>query len=152
MYEFVPTIQEHASYLAEHMRQEDVDECWAACRYTPEQAVKVSVDGTPNPITILRDGEVVGIYGVGKQTLLGGLGIPWMLRTDLPVGHTRKFYRSMRKMVDDMNTRADYLLNYVDVRNRTSVSWLSRVGFTLHDPVPYGPDELLFHPFTWEKE
>jgi hypothetical protein len=40
-----------------------------------------------------------------------------------------------------------HLVNFVHAKNTTSVRWLRRLGFTLHEAVPYGALGEPFHPF-----
>jgi hypothetical protein len=79
--------------------------------------------------------------------MLSMVGVPWLIGTDLIEAHAKPFLRRNRKMVGVMRARYPHLANYVDVRNTKARQWLEWLGFTLREPVPHGPYQMLFHPF-----
>lgn len=112
--------------------------------------------GTPAPASIASsthcwaasiDGEVACILGVAPISLLGGVGSPWLLGTDVLARHRATFMRHAREGVRAMLGVYPHLVNCVHVKNTASIAWLRRVGFVLHPPIPYGPHRALFHPF-----
>ena len=149
-YKIVPTEREHMEELAHTMRAADVRECWAMNHFAPLDALKHSMYYTNSPKTGLYNGKVICIYGVGKITYLSKEGIPWMLTSNLVDTHYREFLRRGEGLIIDMKKEAAVLLNMVDARNYKSIRWLKWLGFTIHDPVPFGPDGMLFHPFIME--
>ena len=149
-YQVVPTELSHMEELSHTMRIADVRECWAANHYTPYDALKHSIYHTDKPFTGLYKGRVMCIWGVGKVSYLSKEGIPWMLTSNLVSQHYREFLRRSPGLLKDMQKEAIVLLNTVDVRNKISIKWLKWLGFTIHDPVPFGPDDMLFHPFIME--
>ena len=78
-YEIVPATEEHILELAQTMRKADVDEVWAACHFTPAQALEVSVATSTEPKTGLANGRVLCMFGVSVPTLLSDVGVPWLL-------------------------------------------------------------------------
>ncbi len=149
-YTVVPTELSHIEELSHTMRSADVRECWAANHYAPYDALKHSLYHTNRPLTGLYNGSVMCIWGVGKITHLSKEGIPWMLTSNLVDTHYREFLMRGKSLIIDMKKEAVILLNMVDARNRKSIRWLKWLGFTVHDPVPFGPDGMLFHPFILE--
>ena len=149
-YKIVPTTEDHMIELSHTMRPADVRECWAANHYAPYDALKHSLYYTKRPFTGLYNGRVMCIWGVGKISYLSKEGIPWMLTSDLVDKHYREFLRQGPKLVENIKKEAVVLINMVDTRNRKSIKWLKWLGFTIHDPVPFGPDKMLFHPFIME--
>ncbi len=149
-YKIVPTTEDHMIELSNTMRPADVQECWAANHYTPYEALKHSLNYTNRPLTGLYNGRVMCIWGVGRVSYLSKEGIPWMLTSDLVDVHYREFLRSSARYMIEINKEAIILVNMVDTRNRKSIRWLKWLGFTVHDPVPFGPDKMLFHPFIME--
>ena len=152
MYEIVATTEEHVEELSHSMRPEDVAECWAAQHLSPREALRVSMMYTNSPKTGLVDGRVMAIWGVGKVTQLVEVGIPWMLTSVLVEEHFRAFLRYSKGLLDEMKEESAVMVfdNVVDKRNLSSIRWLRWLGFTIHDPTPYGPDNMLFHRFTME--
>lgn len=149
-YKIVTTTQDHMEELSHTMRAPDVRECWAANHYAPLDALKHSLYHTERPRTSLYNGRVICIWGVGKVSFLSKEGLPWMLTSDLVDQHYREFLRRGSKYLVDMQKEAIVLINMVDVRNKKSIRWLKWLGFNIHDPVPFGPDGMLFHPFIME--
>jgi len=45
-----------------------------------------------------------------------------------------------------------HLENWVDARNTKAINWLRWLGFTVHDPVPFGVAGLPFHRFDMRRE
>lgn len=70
-----------------------------------------------------------------------------MLGTPLLDTQARVLVRETPRYIGAMLEVFPHLLNFVHAQNRTSVHWLRRLGFTLHDAVPYGSQGALFHPF-----
>ncbi len=149
-YTIVPTIEKHVIELSNNMSPEDVAECWAAQHFRPYKALKVSLMHTDHPKTGLVDGRVMAIWGVGKVTILSEVAQPWMLTSPLVENHYRAFLRHSKHLLNDMKKEAIVFSNFVDVRNTQSIKWLRWLGFTIHDALPYGPDDMPFHRFTME--
>jgi len=149
-YKVVPTELSHMEELSHTMRPSDVRECWAANHYAPYDALKHSIYHTDKPFTGLYRGSVMCIWGVGKVSYLSKEGIPWMLTSNLVSKHSREFIRRSPGLLKDMQKEAIILINTVDVRNKVSIKWLKWLGFIIHPPVPFGPDDMLFHPFIME--
>lgn len=149
-YAIVPTTDEHVEELTHSMSPEDVVEAWAAGHFSPSEALKVSMMYTNYPKTGLVDGRVMAIWGVGKVTQISEIGIPWMLTSIQVEKHFRAFLRYSKGLLDDMKNETLVFDNVVDARNLVSIRWLRWLGFTIHDALPYGPDDMPFHRFTME--
>lgn len=147
-YSMVPTTPEHVAYVAERMRQADVDEVRASANLGPLEALEVSVRVSDPALTGLLDGEPVCIFGVASRSLLSDAGVPWMLGTGGVERHAAGFLRRSRKVVAGWLDRFDTLENFVDSRNTKSIAWLRWLGFTIHPPQPHGPFKVPFHHFT----
>ncbi len=149
-YTIIDTTEEHVEELSHSMRPEDMAECWAAGHHLPYDALKISLSYTNSPKTGLVDGRVMAIWGVGKLSQLSETGIPWMLTSVLVEDHYRTFLRYSKRLLDEIKKEVVVFDNVVDARNIVSIRWLTWLGFTIHDPTPYGPDNMLFHRFTME--
>lgn len=91
--------------------------------------------------TILDDHEnVIAMFGVSLDAVV------WMLASDdLLKNFTDRFLRECRFWVDVLQGPHRVIYNYVDHRNRKSISWLKFCGFEMSPtPVPHGP---YGHPF-----
>lgn len=146
----VPTTEEHVEELSHSMRPEDRAECWAAQHLGPYEAIKMSLSYTDYPKTGLVDSRVINIWGVGKTTSLSDEGIPWMLTSHLVDSHVVPFLRGSKRALVEMKKEASSFRNMVDARNTRAIIWLNWLGFKIEAPEHYGPDNMLFFPFTME--
>ncbi|MFM0151447.1 hypothetical protein [Paraburkholderia sediminicola] len=143
----VPATLEHAIAMAPRMREADRAECWALARLTPLEALEVSVQTAVYAWTWLVDGEPACMFGVGARSMIGDTGTPWLLSTDLVAKYPMPFLRGYRTYLQKMRAIYPHLSNVVDARYTTCVRWLGWLGFKVYDPVPMGPDGVLFHRF-----
>ena len=145
--ELVPVAPQHIDHVAAHLRPDDAREIWAASRSTGHRAITRGVATAVRCWAGLVDGEPVAIAGVSPQSLVGGVGVPWMLATPGLERVERPFLRLSRPVVEAMQEVCPQLVNYVDNRNERAQRWLRWLGFTLDEPAPYGVDRLLFRRF-----
>lgn len=130
------------------LREADEREVWAAARMTGEIALRMSFERSCKAWAILADGDPVGVFGVSDYPHVKDQGSPWMLANDR-VNTVWKFLLRVTKeyvhgpMMEGYNS----LFNFVDAHNKASIRWLKWVGFHISNPVPYGVDGELFHPF-----
>lgn len=141
----------HAVDLAPRLREADRREVEAASGHPPavelRRSLKISAEAWAGTV----DGEVACMFGVGALSLLGGIGSPWLLGSDLVTRHAMAFARRNRAMVRKWSAVFPVLRNFVDVRNVVSIRWLGWLGFILLPPVPYGVARLPFHPFEMRR-
>jgi hypothetical protein len=94
------------------------------------------------------DGKLGLLGGVTALSLLGGVGSPWLIGTrelDRIPGALTRVALKYRDLALGLYPE---LVNYIDMRNRKSIRWLKRLGFTVHpDPIPYGPYKMPFLKF-----
>lgn len=143
---------EHLGAVAHGMRKADRDEVWAASHSSPYEALAHAMDTSTQVWTGMIDDRPICMFGVAPVSLLGGIGIPWMLGTDDIERHQLIFLRRCRPVVAEMLTLYNHLVNLVDERNTTSQRWLKWLGFTLHDPQPHGPDAMPFRLFELRRQ
>lgn len=142
-----PTQPGDAAILAANLRTSDLAECMAYGKDDIETRIESSVRRSVLCWTGLVDGELAAIIGVAPINLLSGIGSPWMLGTPVLDRHSRVLVRLTPAYIARMQSAFPHLANFVHVDNRTSVRWLRRLGFTLHEAVPYGVNGELFYPF-----
>lgn len=140
---------EHARFVADHMRQQDVDECWASVRLRPFEAIVYGMQHTRACWTGVFRNEPFCIFGVTRSTHDKDVGIPWLLATDSLSACSREFLRQNSIYVQAMRREFRELINYVDDRNTVAKRWLEWLGFMIEDErTPLGPDQLPFRRFT----
>lgn len=134
--------------VAPRLREADRMEVEACTTLSMHDALATVINYSVSAWTIEVDGEPAGLFGVHPQSMLGGIGSPWMLGTPAletaASTLTREGRRYIRRMLDMFPT----LINYTDVRNVKSIRWLRALGFSFDiAPQPYGLYGLPFYRF-----
>lgn len=142
-----PTEPGDAVRLFTNLRASDLAECRAYGHPDTAASIASCVNRSVLCWTGLVDGELAAIIGVAPVSILTGVGSPWMLGTPVLDRHQRVLVRMTPEYISRMLKAFPHLVNYVHAKNTTSVRWLRRLGFTLHEAVPYGPLGEPFHPF-----
>ena len=142
-----PTQPGDAAQLFAHLRASDLAECQAYGHADIAAGIEASVRRSLLCWTGLVDGELAAIIGVAPVNVLTGMGSPWMLGTPVLDRYQRVLVRRTPEYIDRMLKAFPHLVNFVHAKNTTSVRWLKRLGFTLHEAVPYGPLGEPFHLF-----
>ena len=88
-----------------------------------------------------------GIFGIAPWYL--DVGCPWFLGSDGVRKHRRFFLEQTRVYVAEMHRLYPMLVNVVDARNRDSLVYLRRAGFTIDKLIPhYGVEQRPFYRFS----
>lgn len=152
-YRFVPTTDRHMRQLAKTMRDEDVAEVWAASRQDPLTALRRSFAFSAEPpISVLYKKRVLCIFGVSEPSFFSSTGIPWMLTSKYMTKHVRGLLEHAPRHLARWMDKYVEMGNVVDARNRGAIRLLKWLGFELGEPVAFGPDALLFHPFIMRRQ
>lgn len=146
-HEVVPACLAHLEALAPIMRQADRDEIWAAAALTPYEGLLVSFQSSLEAWCWLIDDVPACVFGVSAESILSGVGTPWLLSSHLLPRQQMAFLRRYRPFLAEMLALFPLLRNWVDARYVQSVAWLRWMGFTILPPAPYGPFHLPFHAF-----
>jgi hypothetical protein len=146
--EIAPVERWHLVRVAAHARTADVEEVWASSHQTVAESLRDAQRTCLQMWSGLVDGDPACIFGVSPASLMGGIGVPWMLGTDVLHTAERPLARLSRPVVEVMQGWFPLLVNVVDNRNERAHRWLSWLGFTLSKPHPFGPDGELFRTFT----
>lgn len=150
--DFIKPNSKDIQYIAQNMRDQDVTEVYASGGYTPIDALNQSLEcSTLSSIALIND-EPCAALGLVIPSLLGGIGIPWLLGTEKVVQNKKVFMKETKSGILDMLTLCDKLVNYVHKENTVSVRWLKYMGFTLYEPEPFGIYGELFHKFELGRE
>jgi hypothetical protein len=148
---FEPATRAHAEELAPRMRHGDAAEILASCGHRPLAGLLASLkwsEAHGEAWAGLIDGEVAGIFGVGKRTLLSTSGIPWLLTGDLVERHPLLFWRASRAVLATWLERFEFLEQFVDARYTQALRWAERLGFKVEEGQPIGRGGLLFCHIT----
>lgn len=93
------------------------------------------------------DGELAAIFGFAPYSLTSDTAAPWLLGTDALTRIPRVLVAQGRCYCREALGRFPVLRNFVDARNVVSIRWLRRIGFDILPAVPFGVEQLPFHPF-----
>jgi hypothetical protein len=138
-------------FIAENMRNDDIEEVRAASNKTPIKAITDGVRISDFSSVAVINGDVVAVMGVVKGSTLSDSGVAWLLGTTYISKHRREFLDNSHKVLNAMLDICPELSNYVHAKNKTSIRWLSWLGFQINDPEPFGVNNELFHEFTIRK-
>ena len=137
--------------IAADMRQADADEVWASNHHTPLESLVKGWGMSDFSTVAMSRGEPLVIIGLAKRDLLTGSGVVWMLGTERALNHKKEFFNQTKPIIDELLTICPRLYNMVYSKNVVSILWLKWLGFTIDDPITYGPDNELFHRFHMER-
>lgn len=138
-----------AARIATCARAADVAEIKACCGLEIKEALLQCLEHSLRAWVIESKGKPLA--AVGDTMAAIGIGVPWMVTTDHIVSDRRGFLRASRAVMVEMHQRHWSLVNYVDARNVDAIRWLSWLGATIDEPVPYGVAGLPFRKFTRER-
>ncbi len=147
MIEFYGVTDESVEWVALHMRESDTREVFSATGLPNLDVLQYSVQQPGETLVAWDDEEPIALFGVSAPSLLSTTGSPWMLGTDRLKKYRRELMKFGKLYVKEWSQRYDTLMNFVHAENVTSVRWLRRIGFSIHDPIPWGVRGELFHPF-----
>ena len=138
-------------FIADNMRDADIDEVRAASNKDPLTAVTEGVKVSDFTSVAVINGDIVAVMGVVKGSALTDNGVAWLLGTTFVDKHRREFLESSHKVLNAMLDICPELSNYVHAENKTSIRWLKWLGFQINDPEPFGVNDELFHEFKIRK-
>lgn len=127
-----------ARRLAPRLREADRREVFAAAGLDPLIALSASLGRSALAWTGWVGAEPVALFGVARPSLLAGVGLPWLLGSDLLLRHQRAFLRRCPGYLERMRRGHLLLHNWVDERNAASRRWLAWLGFRFDPPAPFG--------------
>jgi len=150
--EVLPVSAEDVASILPFVRQADIDEITEALGIPMDEALHDAITGSLNAKKIVVDGLVVAVFGDAVYSILGSVGVPWLISTIHVEKHARAFLKVCKPEVQGMLTRHQHLMNYVDARNTSAIRWLKWLGFNFGPAIPYGARRFPFHPFTLNRE
>lgn len=139
--------QVDASVLIEMaLRQSDIIEMQATSGLGPKEGLMRSISVSDWwRAAINEEGKIVAVFGVAPVDLgLPGVGSPWFLATDEAEEHPQHVYRQAKRWVEMMQEQYPVLVNFVDVRHKSALQWVSWLGFEfVQDQTPGKNGETL---------
>lgn len=147
--EIVQATKEHIAFVAQHMRQTDIDELQAAGT-EPYPALYFGMLTSEECYAALIDSVPVCIFGIRIETWKWN--IPWLLGTDEVDRSKKVFMKESRRLFAELSGRYPNMRNMVDARNVKSIAWLKWLGFEFGEPIAHKASGLPFFPFKKESE
>ena len=144
------TTNEDVEYLAQHLRQEDIDEC-AAGGMTPLVALRRSVDTSFLNYSLYGpQSKCAAILGISHSPLGEDWGIVWLLGSEDIVRFKFLFLEHSRPMLDDLfiESNKSVFYNATYRENHVHHAWLRWLGFKFLREVKLPPYELPFFEFV----
>ena len=123
--------------LAPRLRSEDRAEV-LALGFAPVDGLLQSFAGAEEAWTYRADRQIICMAGITPLSLIGRVGVPWLLGSELVLQHRRTFMMETRRMVAHWLTLFDVLRNVVDARYEAAIRWLCWLGFEIGEPLSLG--------------
>lgn len=142
----------HIERLLPHVRQADIDEFYAMSMLSPREVLEKGILQSTKAWAGIIDGRVITIFGVSPGSILTGIGVPWLVGSDLLEKYQKIFLRRCRPVLNSMLAIYPELINYVDARNHVAKGWLHWLGFKLEEAKPTGVLNYPFHRFSMRVE
>ena len=137
MIAMLPATRDDVHELAPRLRGEDRAEV-LALGFAPVDGLLQSIAGAQEAWTYRADRQIVCMAGIKPLSLIGRVGVPWLLGSELVLQHRRTFMTETRRMVAHWLTRFDVLRNVVDARYEAAIRWLRWLDFKIGEPFPLG--------------
>ena len=147
VYSFAPATPDVIPFLAERVRQSDVDELQAAAGMTPAEAMAGGLCESIKAWTGYLNGIPCCMFGVAPVEGSSEIGACWMTGTALVERHPRAFLEGSRLAFREMLKLRPTLINYVDARHKKALHWLRWLGAEIAEAEPYGVEGRPFHFF-----
>jgi len=141
----------HAFELAEKLRKQDIEEC-ALAGNTPEQSLinpfRYRRDNV-NTYSVLKNGEVIGMFGVVSTANDIKKGTVWFLASDKIYDDWKYFTKRTKKWTSFFLSDYEFVYNFVPKQNKTTIKWLKWLGFQFSDKeiVVRGVKVLYFYKY-----
>ncbi len=146
-----PATYDDARALALNMRVADAEEVYASSGHHPYQVLANALEKSPSPAAGLINGKLAALFGLFSYSILGDVGIPWLMTSTVVDYYPVLFYRMSRRIMDDMKADYPVLVQMVDARHTQALGWLQRLGFHKEPAQKYGYAQLPFHRMIWRR-
>lgn len=143
-YAIGPSTEAALADLAPRLRPSDVAEVQAAMGWSPLQALVESAAVSVESYVWFVDGVPAAAWGVQPVCQAAGVGIVWLLGSDLITQHPKAFFQLCVQERDRMLMGWRCLFNWIDARYDVSVRWAHRLGCRVDPPQPFGVNGMPF--------
>lgn len=141
----VRATQDHIDTIKGQLRKSDHNDCWIACHKNANEVLQIAFNKSEVCWAVTLDDIPVACFGAVSITIISDKGMQWLLGTnDIYKIKPMKFVKQTKKYVKKMLEHFQSLENYVYHKNKKSLKWNNRCGFSIEDAVPYGVEKDLF--------
>lgn len=147
----LPTFSD-VEYIAENMRQADIDEINASSGITPLEALREGIEISAICRTFEINDVKIAMAGIVSIPDFEDVGIVWMLGTNDIKKYSKSFTKVSRETLKHIFKIYSKLINYVDCRNETAIKWLLRLGADMGESSPFGKQLLPFRYFELRRK
>jgi hypothetical protein len=121
----------HAHLVATNMRETDRQEIIAGWGKQPKEAIIECINSSPTHAnTVFYGLEVLAMYGLADQRILGGAAEIWCFGTTAIDRHRIAFARVSKRVVWGLLSQCPMLTNLVDIGDARALKWLEFLGAT----------------------
>ena len=142
-----PAVEDDAFYLAERLRQADLDELKASSNHSPLEALLTGFHSSTRCFSGVHNKVPFIIFGACP--VVEDVGCVWGLGSDDIHKARMGFLRLSNEGVEELQKDFPLLFNYVDKRNELHIRWLKWMKFkfiNLHQD--FGVGRLPFYEFV----
>ncbi len=144
---WIPADPVFAKGIDRYIRDADRQELFLTSGRDPEPLLKECIEMSDQSWVVMINGNFGALLGIGKGTLLGSGGQPWLVASNEVEKIPCLFVEKSRLVVEEMGQEYGRLYNLVWDGHTAAKRWLRAVGFTLGEPQPYGLFQAPFRPF-----
>jgi hypothetical protein len=149
-----PARLEDAAALVDNIREADAMEAESSAGETVLAAAERSLLASEECWSVLFNGQLACVWGVTLDPSHNDkrVGYGWLVTTKVVDRYPKTFWQLCLKTLPQVLDRWFMLGNWIDARHTQALRWARRLGFSLLQPVPYGPQALDFVPFVLTKQ
>jgi len=138
--------------IAPNLRDSDVIEMAAMMgpQMTTGEALKMSVDVSIESYAIVKDSNIISLFGVSDSEHVDNFGIPWFVGTDGLEEVALRIARYSKGWVRHLSKNYEALYNFVHTPHWQSQKWLQLLGFNVITKRRFGFNGEDFYLFIKE--
>lgn len=144
-YNIVPATEVHAWLIAEELSPEICEELLKLSPKAPVLTIADNIRNATDSWSVFYKEQILAVFGVSTNTLLGEIAFPWLITSTFIKGHTKELLKGTRVVINHWLFRYEMLENYVPADFTSSLRWLKWAGFTIDAPLPIGVNGALIH-------
>lgn len=130
----VSSVLDDVLELAPNLRLDDINEL-EALGLTPLQSLLRGFIFSSECYSVKWQSKTIGLFGVANHEMPKGFGSVWFLGSDECTNHPITFVKEGIRYTNKWLQKYDIIINAVDVRNKSHVEWIQRIGMSVSNPI-----------------